>query len=188
MYSTWIALAAEQTAGFDWSPLLAALGGAVVTGGFLLGGNSLNQRGNRKLAEAQGIRDLNRWHRELRRTSYVDCVVASEKLRDMTEPLGRVLPSIRAKAKADNAEVLFGDQVGIRSDQVTGRTWGAKGATPVVRRTGSRFSVNAMSAISTRGRMRFMVFTETFDAKVMCRFLTRLVGHFDRKVHLIVDR
>lgn len=95
MYSTWIALAAEQAAGFDWTPLLSALGGAVVTGGFLLGGNALTQRANRKLAEAQGTRDLNKWHRELRRTSYVDCVVAYEKLRDMVEPLGRVLPSIR---------------------------------------------------------------------------------------------
>ncbi|MGW6392899.1 IS630 family transposase [Streptomyces sp. NPDC055103] len=77
---------------------------------------------------------------------------------------------------------------GVRSDQVTGRTWGAKGTTPIVRRTGNRFSVNAMSAISTRGRMHFMVFTESFDAKVMCRFLARIVSHFDRKVHLIVDR
>ncbi|MEU6405127.1 IS630 family transposase [Streptomyces sp. NPDC046985] len=85
-------------------------------------------------------------------------------------------------------EVLFADQVGVRSDRVTGRTWGAKGTTPVVRRTGNRFSVNAMSAISTKGRMHFMVFTESFDAKVVCRFLDRLVGHFDRKVHLIVDR
>ncbi|MEU0103574.1 transposase [Streptomyces sp. NPDC006267] len=58
----------------------------------------------------------------------------------------------------------------------------------MVRRTGNRFSVSAMSAISTRGRMHFMVCTESFDAKVMCRFLSRLVGHFDRKVHLIVDR
>ncbi|WP_221939406.1 IS630 family transposase [Streptomyces benahoarensis] len=97
-------------------------------------------------------------------------------------------PAIRARAKAENGEVLFADQVGIRSDQVTGRTWGAQGRTPVVRRTGNRFSVNAMSAISTRGRMHFMVFTESFDAKVMCHFLARLVGHFDHKVHLIVDR
>jgi transposase len=37
-------------------------------------------------------------------------------------------------------------------------------------------------------RMHFMVFAESFDAKVMCRFPARLVGHFDRKVHLIVDR
>ncbi|WP_434096621.1 IS630 family transposase [Streptomyces nitrosporeus] len=97
-------------------------------------------------------------------------------------------PAIRARTKADDGEVLFADQVGIRSDQVTGRTWGMKGKTPVVRRTGSRFSVNTMSAISAKGRMHFMVFTESFDATVMCRFLTRIVGHFDRKVHLIVDR
>ncbi|MDX2758052.1 winged helix-turn-helix domain-containing protein [Streptomyces europaeiscabiei] len=31
-------------------------------------------------------------------------------------------PAIRATAKAENGEVLFADQVGIRSDQVTGRT------------------------------------------------------------------
>ncbi|MFE5163173.1 IS630 family transposase [Streptomyces sp. NPDC056697] len=70
---------------------------------------------------------------------------------------------------------------------VTGRTWGEKGRTPIVRRTGNRFSVNAMSAISTKGRMHFMVFTETFDANVMCRFLDRLAGHFDHKVHLVLD-
>ncbi|WP_246561483.1 winged helix-turn-helix domain-containing protein [Streptomyces roseirectus] len=35
-------------------------------------------------------------------------------------------PAIRARAKAEGAGVLFSDQVGIRSDQVTGRTWGAK--------------------------------------------------------------
>jgi len=96
-------------------------------------------------------------------------------------------PAIRATAKDEGAELLFGDQVGIRSDQVTGRTWGERGRTPIVRRTGNRFSVNAMSAISTKGRMHFMVFTERFDAGVMCRFLERLIGHFEKKVHLVVD-
>lgn len=96
-------------------------------------------------------------------------------------------PAIRAKAKKDGGEVLFADRVGIRSDQVTGRTWGEKGRTPVVRRSGNRFSVNAMSAISTKGRMHSMVFAESFTAEVMCRFLDRLAGHFDHKVHLVVD-
>lgn len=36
--------------------------------------------------------------------------------------------------------------------------------------------------------MYSMAFTESFDAKVMRRFLARLVGHFDHKVHLVVDR
>nr|WP_218945950.1 IS630 family transposase [Streptomyces hawaiiensis] len=96
-------------------------------------------------------------------------------------------PKIRAKAKAEDGQILFADQIGIRSDQVTGRTWGEKGKTPIVRRSGNRFSVNAMSAISTKGRMHFMVFTESFTAEVMCRFLDRLAGHFDHKVHLVVD-
>ncbi|MGW1186355.1 IS630 family transposase [Streptomyces sp. NPDC002559] len=96
-------------------------------------------------------------------------------------------PKIRAKARKDCGEVLFADQVGIRSDQVTGRTWSEKGKTPVVRRSGNQFSVNAMSAISTKGRMHFMVFTESFTAETMGRFLDRLAGHFDHKVHFVVD-
>ncbi|GGV01982.1 hypothetical protein GCM10010211_81660 [Streptomyces albospinus] len=35
--------------------------------------------------------------------------------------------------------------------------------------------------------MHFMVFTESFDAGVMRRFLDRLAGHFHRTVHLVVD-
>ncbi|MFE4686140.1 IS630 family transposase [Streptomyces sp. NPDC056721] len=96
-------------------------------------------------------------------------------------------PAIRAKARKDGGQVLFADQVGIRSDQITGRTWGEKGRTPVVRRSGNRYSVNAMSVISTNGRMHFMVFAESFTAAVMCRFLDRLAGQFDHKVHLVVD-
>ncbi|WP_455907806.1 hypothetical protein [Streptomyces halstedii] len=47
--------------------------------------------------------------------------------------------AIRAKAKRDGGEILFAEQFGIRSDQVTGRTWGENGRTPVVRRSGNRF-------------------------------------------------
>ncbi|MFG2698275.1 winged helix-turn-helix domain-containing protein [Kitasatospora sp. NPDC048407] len=67
-------------------------------------------------------------------------------------------PAIRAKAQEEGAEVLFADQTGVRSDQVSGRTWAPRGETPTVRRTGNRFSVNAMSAISPRGRMWFTVY------------------------------
>lgn len=47
-------------------------------------------------------------------------------------------PLIRATAKAENGEVLFAGQVGIRCDQVTGRTRGEKGRTPIVRHMGNR--------------------------------------------------
>ncbi|MEU6554315.1 transposase [Streptomyces sp. NPDC046915] len=61
----------------------------------------------------------------------------------------------------DRGRVLFADRTGIRSDQVTGRTWDAKGCTPVKRRTGRHFSDKAMVAISAKGRMHFMVLTES---------------------------
>ncbi|MEU9704455.1 transposase [Streptomyces sp. NPDC047981] len=93
-------------------------------------------------------------------------------------------PEIRARARAEGGEILFG----IRFDQDIGRTWGGEGRTlAVVRRSGNRFSVNVMSAISTKGWMHFMVFPESFTAAVMCRFLDRYAGHVDHKVHLVVD-
>ncbi|MFJ4676307.1 IS630 family transposase [Kitasatospora sp. NPDC088783] len=93
-------------------------------------------------------------------------------------------PAIRARS----AEVLSADQVGVRSDQVSGRTWAAKGGTPTIRRTGNRFSVNAMSAISTRGKMWFTAYRGSSTTTVFLDFLRRLVGQFDRKTHLVVDR
>ncbi|MFE1383467.1 transposase [Streptomyces sp. NPDC058740] len=95
--------------------------------------------------------------------------------------------AIRARAKADNGEVLFGERSAAARTRSPTAPVGEQGRTPVIRRTGNWFSVNAMSAISTKGRTHVMVFTESFDAKAMCRFLARLVRHYDRKAHLIVD-
>ncbi|MFB0631047.1 IS630 family transposase [Streptomyces sp. AB3(2024)] len=137
-----------------------------------------------RLTEPGVGRYLKRWGLSFRRPDRRAVEQDPEAVRRWHE---EAWPAIRAKAKKDGGEVLFADQAGIRSGQVAGRTWGGKGKTPVVRRTGSRFSVNPMSAISTKGRMHFMVFAESFTAEVMCRFLDRLAGHFDRKVHLVVD-
>ncbi|WP_081539372.1 MULTISPECIES: IS630 family transposase [Kitasatospora] len=73
-------------------------------------------------------------------------------------------PAIRETARAEGAEVLFADQTGIRSDQVSGRTW------------------------APRGRMWFTVYRGLFTAEVFCDFLDRLNRQFDRPVHLLVDR
>ncbi|MBB0232428.1 IS630 family transposase [Streptomyces calidiresistens] len=98
-------------------------------------------------------------------------------------------PAIRARAAAENALVMFADQVGIRSDQVSGRTWGERGNTPIVARSGQRYGVNAMSVISTRGTMHFTVFADRFTAATCITFLKRVIGNFpEQKIHLIVDR
>ncbi|MBF6303148.1 IS630 family transposase, partial [Nocardia amamiensis] len=92
-----------------------------------------------------------------------------------------------ARAKAEDAVILFGDQVGVRSDQLSGRTWGRRGQTPVAARTGKRFSLNAMSTISPRGDMHFTVFRGRFNTKSFLEFLTRLLARHDTKIHLVLD-
>jgi len=78
-------------AGFNWAPVWT-LGGVVATGVFLLAGHGMGQRATRKQAEVQADRDLSKWHRELRRQSYLDCIVTYEKLRDMIVPLSQAIP------------------------------------------------------------------------------------------------
>lgn len=66
-------------------------------------------------------------------------------------------PAIRAAAKAAKAVIFFGDKSNLRSDAHRGTTWGIKGQTPVVPKTGRRLSLNLISAVSPLGELHFMV-------------------------------
>lgn len=97
-------------------------------------------------------------------------------------------PAIARRAKAENAEIHWGDEMGLRSDHQAGTSYGAKGQTPVIPGTGKRFRCNMISTVTNRGKLAFMVFTQQFTAEVMIEFLRRLRRHANRKVFLIVDR
>jgi transposase len=96
-------------------------------------------------------------------------------------------PAIREEAKRCKATVYFGDESAIRSDFHRGTTWGVKGETPVVPKTGKRFSINMLSAISPKGRLRFMVTESRVNADVFIEFLRRLLHNAKRPIYLIVD-
>ena len=61
-------------------------------------------------------------------------------------------PAIQRQAKAENAIIFFADEARVRSDYHTGHTWAPVGQTPVVPRTGARYSLQMLSAISAPGR------------------------------------
>jgi hypothetical protein len=79
------------------------------------------------------------------------------------------------------------NQTGLRSDAAVGTTWALSGQTPVVARTGRRFSLNVMAAISNKGELYFTCYTGSFTGEVLLAFLARLVRRLDRKIHLIAD-
>jgi transposase len=102
--------------------------------------------------------------------------------------LAEEFPTIRAQAKREGGVVLWLDEMGVRSDAAAGRSWAPIGQTPVIKRTGKRFGVNMLSAISNAGRLRFRLFTGSFNGPVFIDFLGRLLRDCSgRKVHLIVD-
>jgi transposase len=97
-------------------------------------------------------------------------------------------PAIEKQAKAQKAEIHWGDQMGLRADHQTGTSYGRRGQTPVIPGTGQRFRCNMMSTITNRGELSFMVFKENFNGAVFIKFVRRLLRLRRRKVLLIVDR
>lgn len=96
-------------------------------------------------------------------------------------------PKLVKEAKRDKATIYWGDEMGLRSDHVSGTCFAPTGQTPVVRATGKRFGCNMISAITNRGALAFMVFEGKFKNAVFIDFLKRLLKQVAGKVYLIVD-
>jgi transposase len=98
-------------------------------------------------------------------------------------------PKIRALAQREKADIYFGDAAHMRSDHHAGRTWGKKGETPVVLSTGARYRMSLISAVTSRGHMRFMIKeTGGVNADVFIEFLRRLLIGSKNRIFIIVDR
>lgn len=97
------------------------------------------------------------------------------------------LPLIRGMARALRATIFYGDEAGIQSDHNAGMTWGPRGETVLVKKTGYREKVNVLSAISKPGGLRFMLVDGSVDTATFCTFLDRLMKGRRRPVFLILD-
>ena len=97
-------------------------------------------------------------------------------------------PAVRRRAKAENALILWGDEMGLRSDDPVGRSYAPRGRTPVVPAAGRRFGCNMISTISNLGQLWFMVFGGRLNARQFTGFLGRLLrATSGRKLFLVVD-
>jgi hypothetical protein len=97
-------------------------------------------------------------------------------------------PAIERRAYREKALILWGDEMGLRSDHTAGRSWSPVGQTPVIEGTGQRFGTNVISAISNKGHLSFRVFKEKFVAAVFIDFLHRLTRQSrGQKIILILE-
>ncbi len=98
-----------------------------------------------------------------------------------------VYPAIARRAKKEGTEIQWGDETGLRNDDVRGRSFAKRGKTPVVRVLNKRFGRSIISTITNGGQMRWMVFKGALDAEIFQDFLARLIKGAKRKVFLILD-
>jgi transposase len=96
-------------------------------------------------------------------------------------------PAIAKAAQRETATIYWGDEMGMRSDHVDGKSFAPLGHTPVVRATGQRFGASMISAITNRGALAFMVFHGKFESGRFVDFMKRLLQQAQGKVYLIVD-
>lgn len=105
----------------------------------------------------------------------------------ITRWLQQDYPAIARQAKRAKAVIYWGDEMGLRSDHVTGTSYAPVGQTPVIRATGQRFGCNMISAITNKGALAFMVFQGKFKAPVFVAFMQRLLKQVEGNIYLIVD-
>lgn len=94
---------------------------------------------------------------------------------------------IAARAKTEGAEIHWGDETGLRSDDVRGRSYAPQGQTPVVRVNNKRHGLSVISSVTNKGVMRWKIFDGALNADILIDFLKRLVKDAGRKVYLILD-
>ncbi|OBS10367.1 IS630 family transposase [Acidihalobacter prosperus] len=96
-------------------------------------------------------------------------------------------PAIARQAKRDKADIYFWDESGFRADSVHGKTWGAKGHTPVVSVPGQRQGISAASAVSAKGAFWFTTYKGGLNGDLFVTFLQRLMRGRRKPLHLILD-
>lgn len=96
-------------------------------------------------------------------------------------------PAIARRATAEGGEIYWGDETGLRSDDVRGRSYAPQGATPVVRPNHRREKAGLISAVTNKGVLRWMVLDKAIDTALLIQFLKRLAHDAERKVFLILD-
>ena len=96
-------------------------------------------------------------------------------------------PVIAAQAKSEGAEIHWGDETGLRSDDVRGRSYAPQGHTPVVRVNNKRHGLSVISTVTNKGVMRWKIFDGALNTDILIDFMKRLVRDAGRKVYLILD-
>lgn len=97
-------------------------------------------------------------------------------------------PAIEAKAKAQGAEIHWGDETALVNTDVRGRSYAPAGKTPVAFAVGgTRQKLSMIATVTNQGKTRWMIIDEAFNSDKLIEFLEALIKDAGKKVFLILD-
>ena len=96
-------------------------------------------------------------------------------------------PALANRAKSENAETYWGYETGMDNQGHCQRGFAPIGQTPVLETASKRERVNMISAIASRGSLKFMLYDESMAQQRFIEFMERLVLDSTRKIFFIVD-
>jgi transposase len=96
-------------------------------------------------------------------------------------------PGIAARAKAERAEIYWGDETGIDNREHYQRGFALRGYPPVILADSKKERINMLSAITNQGSVRFMMFEANMNQKKLIEFMRRLIAGAREKVFFILD-
>ena len=113
---------------------------------------------------------------------------ANQKPEQVEAWLNEEYPAIHRKAKAENAEIFWGDETAVQNVANYARGYAPKGQTPVVKVQAKKMHINMISAISNRGELRFLLYSEAINSQRLIGFMEVLIKTANgRKVYCILD-
>lgn len=97
-------------------------------------------------------------------------------------------PAIEQRARAEGAEIHWGDETALVNTDVRGRSFSPAGKTPVAMAVGgTRHKLSMIATVTNQGKARWMIIDEAFDAEKLIEFLQALIKDAGKKVFLILD-
>ncbi len=101
--------------------------------------------------------------------------------------LNQTYPDLFARASKTKAILYFLDEASFRSDSHCGTPWARVGETPVVRERRGPLGINCISAVTSKGEMRFKCFEGRMNSEGFIDFLQALSEDSQQVVFVVVD-
>lgn len=143
----------------------------------------------RESAIAMPIRTVGEY---LKRWGYTAKVPRRHARRQAPEEVRRwreeTYPALVERARRERAVIFWCDETGVAADEHPRLGYARRGVPATMAVPDSHLRINQISAIRSKGTLRFMTYKGAMDGDRFTTFLARMIRNSTRKIFLIVDR